>query len=144
MIFYFSNTNKDILMTEDYEKDFENGKIRRFCEKGLLSGKISAFRHITGSYGGPAHSKCNMNVTQKRSNFIPFVFHKFSDYDCHLLFKKLVDRKNDKVKSDNIPKTIDKNVPVTFGCITSIDIYRFLSSSLDLLVKTQLIIVIKH
>ena len=91
---------------------------------------------MTGKYRGPAHSKCNINVTQKQSNFIPFIFHNFSDYDCHMFFKKLVDKKNDKVKFDIIPKTNEEYISVFYGCIRVIDSYRFLSNSLDPLVKT--------
>ena len=58
-----------------------------------------------------------------------------SFYDCHLFFKKLVDKKKDKVKSDFIPKTNEEYISVTYGCIKFIDSYRFLSSSSDSLVK---------
>ena len=68
--------------------------------------------------------------------FIPFVFHKFSNYDCHMFFKKLVDMTNDKVEFEIIPKTNEEYISVTHGCIRFIDSYRFLSSSLDSLVKT--------
>ena len=53
-----------------------------------------------------------------------------------MFFKKLVDKKNDEVKFDNIPKTKEEYILVTYGCIRFIDSYRFLSSSLDSLVKT--------
>ena len=91
---------------------------------------------MTGKYRGPAHSKCNINVTQEQSIFVPFIFHNFSNYDCHMFFKKLVDKKNDKVKFDIISKTTEKYISVTYGCIRFIDSYRFISSSLDSLVKT--------
>ena len=51
-----------------------------------------------------------------------------------MFFKKLVDRNIDKVKFDIIPKTNEEYI---FGCIVFIDSYRFLSSSLDSLVKTK-------
>ena len=92
--------------------------------------------HITGKYRGPAHSGCNINVTQVQSNFIPFRFHNFSNYDCHMFFKKLIDLKNDKVKNDIIPETNEEYVSVTYGFIRFIDSYRFQSSGLDSLVKT--------
>ena len=92
--------------------------------------------HLTGNYRGPVHSNCNINVTQDQSNFMPFIFHNFSNYDCHKFFKKFVDNKNDKVKFDNISKTNEDYFSVTYGCIRFIDSYRFLSSSLDSLVKT--------
>ena len=51
------------------------------------------------------------------------------------VFKKLVDKKNDKVKFDIIPKTNEEYISVTYGCTGFIDSYRFLSSGLDSLVK---------
>ena len=136
MAFYFKNTKKDIIMTDDDEEEYKNDNVCRFCEKEILSNKVRDHCHLTGKYRGPAHSKCNINVTQDQSNFIPFIFHNFSNYDCHMFFKKLVDKKNDKVKFDIIPKTIEEYISVTYGCIRFIDSYRFLSSGLDSLVKT--------
>ena len=52
-------------------------------------------------------------------------------------FKKLVDRKNDKVNFDIIPKTIEEYISEPYGCIRFRDSYRFLSSSLDSTVKTS-------
>ena len=136
MAFYFKNTKKDIVMTEENEEDYRTNNVCRFCEKNFESDKVRDHCHLTGYYRGPAHSKCNINVTQDQSNFIPFIFHNFSNYDCHMFFKKLVDRKNDKVKFDIIPKTNEEYISVTYGSIRSIDSYRFLSSGLDSLVKT--------
>ena len=135
MAFYFKNTNKDIIMTDNDNEDFENDNICRFCEKIIESDKVRDHCHLTGSYRGSAHNTCNINVTQKQSNFIPFIFHNFSNYDCHMFFKKLVDKKNDKVKFDIIPRTNEEYISVTYGCIRFIDSYRFLSSGLDSLVK---------
>ena len=137
MAFYFKNTNKDIVMTDNDEEDYRNDNICRFSEKEILSDKVRDHCHLTGKYRGPAHSKCNINVTQKQSNFIPFIFHNFSNYDCHMFFKKLVDKKKDKVDFDIIPKTNEEYIKVTYGCIRFIDSYRFLSSGLDSLVKTR-------
>ena len=88
--FYFKNTKKDIIMTEEKEELFDNNIICRFCEKEILSDKVRDHCHLTGNYRGPAHNTCNINVKQKDSNFIPFAFHNFSKYDCHLFFKSLV------------------------------------------------------
>ena len=123
-------------MTEKDEEDYENNNIRRFCEKNIKCDKVKDQCHLTGNYRGPAHSKCSFNVTQKQSNFIPFIFHNFSNYDCHMFFKKLVDKKKDKKDFEVIPKTNEEFISVTYGCIRFIDSYRFLSSSLDSLVKT--------
>ena len=104
--------------------------------KKILSDKVKDHCHLTGKYRGPAHTKSNINVTQKQSNFIPFLFHNFSNYDCHMFFKKLVDKKKDQVDFEIIPKTNEECISVTYGCIRFIDSYRFLSSSLDSIVKT--------
>ena len=90
MNFYFKNTKKDIIMTGD--EDFKNINICRFCGKNIESDKVRDHCPLSGNYRGPAHGKCNINVTQDQSNFIPFIFHNFNNYDCHLCFKKLVDK----------------------------------------------------
>ena len=136
MAFYFKNTKKDIDMTDEDEEDYRNDNVCRFCEKEILSDKVRDHCHLTGKYRGPAHNTCNINVSQQQSNFLPFIFHNFSNYDCHMFFKKLVDKKNDKVKFDIIPKTNEEYISVTYGCIRFIDSYRFLSSGLDSLVKS--------
>ena len=57
-----------------------------------------------------------------------------------MFFKILVDKKKDKVDFEIIPKTNEEYISVTYGCIRFIDSYRFLSSGLDSLVKTLLVI----
>ena len=99
----------------DFVKKNETDKVRDHC-------------HLTGKYRGPPHSICNINVTQGQNNFTPFVIYIFSNYDCHIFFKKLVDLKNDKVKFDIIPKTNEEYISVTNGCMRFIDSYQFLSS----------------
>ena len=53
-----------------------------------------------------------------------------------MFFEKLVDKRNDKVEFDKLPKTNEEYISVTYGCIRFIDSYRFLSSGLDSLVRT--------
>ena len=53
-----------------------------------------------------------------------------------MFFKKLVALKNDEVKFDNIPKTNEEYLFMTYGCFRFKDSYRFLSISLDSLSKT--------
>ena len=134
MVFYFKKTKKDIIIKQEDKEDFDNN-ICRFCEKEMLSDKVHYQCHLTGKYRGPAHNVCNINVKQKDSNFIPFAFHNFSNYDCHMFFKILVDIKQDKVKFKIIPKTNEEYIVVKYGFNRFIDSYRFLSSSLDKLVK---------
>ena len=135
MNFWFKNTKEDIIMTEENKKDFENNNICRYCEKYIELDKVKDHCHLTGIYRGPAHSECNLKVKQKDSNFLTIGLHNFSNYDCHMFFKQLVDRKKD-VKFEIIPKTDEKYISVRYGCIKFIDTYRSLSSSLDKLVQT--------
>ena len=134
MTFYSENTTKDIIMSENDEEDYRSNNNCRFSENEVISDKTRDHCHLIVNYRGPAHSKNNIDVTQDQSNFIPFAIHKFSNYNCHMFFEKLVDKKNDKVKFDITPKTNEEYISVTYGCIKFIDSYRFLSSSLDSLV----------
>ena len=123
-------------MKEEDDEDFKNNKICRFCETNNESDIVRDHCHLTGKYRGPAHNTCNINVKQKNSNFIPFNFQNLSNYDSHMFFKKMVDKKKDKVEFDIIPKTNEENISVTYGCLRFTDSFRLLSSSLDSLVKT--------
>ena len=80
-------------MTEEDEEKFENDNICRFCDKEILSDKVRDHCLLTDKYRGPGRGKSNINVTQQQSKFIPFIFHKFSNYDCHIIFRKLVVKK---------------------------------------------------
>ena len=53
-----------------------------------------------------------------------------------MFFKRLVVLKKDKVKFKFIPKTNEEYIAVKNGCVRFIDSYRFLSESLDKLVKS--------
>ena len=85
-------------MTEEDEKRYRQTNICRFCEKETFPDKVRYQFHLTGKNRGPAHNKCKTNVKQKQSSFIPFAFHIFLTYECHLFVKNLVDKKNDKIK----------------------------------------------
>ena len=135
MAFYFKNTKKDVITKQEDEEDYRNNNICQFCEKNFESDKVRDHCHLTGKYRVPAHNVCNINVKQKESIFIPFAFYNFSNYDCHMFLKRLVDLKKDKVKFKIIPKTNEEYIAVKYGCIRFIDSYRFLSESMGELVK---------
>ena len=52
-----------------------------FCETESLIDKVRDHCHLTGSYRGPTHNKCNNNVTQKQSKLFPFALDTVSIYD---------------------------------------------------------------
>ena len=135
MSLYFKNTDKDIFLTEKDEKTYKNNNNCRFCENENVNEKIRDHCHLTGKYRGTPHNICKIIVTQKQTNFIPILFHNFSDYDCHLFFRKIIDTNNAKVKFDVIPKTNDEYISITYGCSRFIFSYRFLSVGLDGLVR---------
>ena len=135
MAFYFKNTKEGINMTLEDEEEYKNINKSRLCEKEMFSDRVRDPCHLTGKYRGPAHYTCKIIVPQKQSFFIPTIFHKFSYYDCHLFFKEVVDKKNNEVKFEVLPKTNKEYISVTYGCIRFVDSYRFFSMSLDGLVK---------
>ena len=57
-----------------------------FVKKNIGSDKMRDHCHLTDNYRGPAHSKCNINVTQNQLNFTPFKFHTFSQYGNNMFF----------------------------------------------------------
>ena len=126
MMFYFKNTKKDINTTKEDEKDFENNIICRFCEKRIEYNKVRDHCFLTGKYRGPAHNACYINVRQKNINFISVILHSFSNYDCHLFFKTLVDKNKDKVEFKVIPETNEEYIPIRYGFVGFIDSYQFL------------------
>ena len=115
MAFHFQNTKKHIIRIEKDEEENRNKIICRLCEKNIESDKVRDQWHLTGKHRGPAHSKCNIFGTQDKCNIISFVCHNFRKYDCHMFFKKVVDKNNDKVKFDIIPTTNEEYISVTYG-----------------------------
>ena len=74
-------------------KIIQTKKFVNFSKKNIESDKVRDHYRLTAKYRSQAHSKCKINVTQDQSNFIPFVFLNFSNYDCHLFFKNLIEKK---------------------------------------------------
>ena len=123
MAFYIKNSKKDINMTGEDEEQYRKNNICRICQK-KISVKVRDHWHLAGKLRGPADNKCNVNVKQKQSNFTPFVFPNFSNYDSHRFFKKLVDKKKGEVNFKNIPQTNEEYISVSYGCLRFIDSNR--------------------
>ena len=136
MVEYFEDTEEDIVKTEEDEEDYKNNNICRFCEKCILVDKVRDHSYLTDNYRTSGHIKCKNNVYQKQSDFIPFVFHIFSIYDCYLFFNKLVNRNIDKVIFDVVPKSNEEKISVKYGCIRFFDSYPISLGGLDSLVTT--------
>ena len=75
--FYFINNKKDIKMTEKDEKQYRIISFCRSCEKETISDKVRYHCHLiwNNSFAVSSHQKCIINVIQKRSKSMPFLFH---------------------------------------------------------------------
>ncbi len=121
-------------MNDDDINDLENNNTCWLCEKDVVD-KARDHDHLTEKYRGVACNNCNLNAKQGLSNFVPVLFHNFSGYDCHMFFRELYEKKED-IPVKVLPKTDELYISVDFGCIRFMDSLRFLSSSLDQLVKS--------
>ena len=96
--------------------------------------------HLTGGFRGLAHNNCNLNTRKAHTSFVPILFQKFSGYDCHLIFEKLVNmatEKNIKInENDIIAKSSESYISVKIGFLKFLDSYRFLDASSDKLSLT--------
>ena len=132
---YFK-TNLELQITPQEEESFQLAEECWLCENPLDDTKVRDHDHLTGKYRGAAHNICNINC-KKSSSFVPIFFHNFSGYDCHLIFEELLTKAyNENYNPTIIPKSLENYVSVQVGCLRFLDSYRFLSSSLDKLVKS--------
>ena len=133
---YFK-TNLELEMSQEKEVQFQLAEECWLCENPLDDTKVRDHDHLTGKYRGAAHNICNINCKQRSSSFVPIFFHNFSGYDCHLIFQELLIQAFEKgYEPKIIPKSLENYVSVQVGCLRFLDSYRFLSSSLDKLVKS--------
>ena len=133
---YFK-TNLELEMSQEEEVQFQLAGECWLCENPLGGEKVRDHDHLTGKYRGAAHNICNINCKQRSSSFVPIFFHNFSGYDCHLIFQELLIQAFEKgYEPKIIPKSLENYVSVQVGCLRFLDSYRFLSSSLDKLVRS--------
>ena len=94
--------NKNVIMSEKEEKQFESSNIFWICEKLIDDDdeKVRAHCHITG---GAARWSCNINLPSTKK--VPVIFGNLRGYDSHLIFCEL--NKFD-VKIDVIPNRLEK------------------------------------
>ena len=109
----FKIAENDIILTEEDDELYRSNSFCRVCDNEFLIDKVQDHCHLIGKYRGPARSNCNINIPQKQSNFIPIVFHNFSNYDSHMFFNKMNYKKNDKVNFDIISYT---DMKASIGC----------------------------
>ena len=133
----YTKTNIKLEMSQEEEVQFEQAEECWLCENPLEGEKVRDHDHLTGKYRGAGLNLCNIYCKQRSSSFVPIFFHNFSGYDCHLIFEELLIQAFEKGNEPKIiPKSMENYVSVQIGCLRFLDSYRFLSSSLDKLVKS--------
>ena len=85
------------------KKNFTKITFVDFVKKDLKFDKVEDHFHRTCKGRGPANQNYLNNNTQKQCDFVSFILHNFSNYDCHVFFKKLNDKTKNKVDLDVIP-----------------------------------------
>ena len=109
----FKNSTKSWIWDNDY--DDGDVKVRDLC-------------HVTGKYRGSADRDCN--ITVKLSHKIPVVFHNLRNYNFHLTMQEL---SKFNFKINVTPNGLENYLSSSSN--SKLDVFQFLSSSLDSLVK---------
>ena len=81
--------NKNLVMSVEDEKIFQSSNKCWICKNYLLIKikKVRNHDHITGKYGGSAHSDCNINL--KLTKRVPVIFHNLRNYDSRLIMQEI-------------------------------------------------------
>ena len=97
---------KGIKITKEEERDFKKATICHICEGSFgeteQDTKVRDHCHLTGSYRGAAHNKCNLEF--KLPKFYPVIFHNLEKYDAHLFIKELAEAQ-DPLKRAGVTET---------------------------------------
>ena len=81
--------NKELVMTTEDNKDFENSAKCWICDNDYIENdvKVKDHCHITGKYRGYPNIDYNINV--KLNHKIPVAFHNLKNYDSLLIMQEL-------------------------------------------------------
>ena len=125
------NFNKNLIMTEEDEEQFQSSNTCWICEKLIGNEKIRDHCHITRKCRSAAHWSCNINLQLTKK--VPAIFHNLRGYDSHLIFDEL---KKIDVKIDVITSRLEKyTASILDKNLVLIDSMQFMNSSLEKLVK---------
>ena len=132
------NQNKTMIeLTVEQKSMYTMATICDTCNKEFTPTRIKTKHHChtTGRYLGPVCQSCNLQLKYRTGNnefFVPCFFHNNSAYDSHLIIKHL-HKKQSKITV--IPSNTEQFIGFQIDGIRYLDSYKFLSSSLDVLVK---------
>jgi len=131
-----NQNNAMIELTEDQNVSYVLATVCDTCKKELspIRPKMRHHCHVTGRYIGPVCQSCNLQLKSRTWNefFVTCFFHNSSAYDSHLITKNL-HKKQSKITV--IPSNTKQFIGFQIDGIRYLDSYKFLSSSLDDLVK---------
>ena len=120
--------NKKLKMKIEDEKNYQDSQDCWICNEKLDDKKLRYHCHITGKYGGTAHSQCHLKL--KIPKKLPIIFHNLKGYDGHLIFKELNNFNNIDIQI--IPKTSEKYMSMIINrSIIFLDSLQFCKESLD-------------
>ena len=104
--------NKNLIMSEKEEKQFQSNDICWICEKLINDDdeKVRDYCHMTGKFQAATHWSCNINFQLTKK--VPVIFDNLRGYDSHLIFNKL--NKFD-VKIEVIPNRLEKYMTFFFN-----------------------------
>ena len=124
---------KKMIITHQQEQDFKSAKLCHICDKDLNDDRVRDHCHFTGLYRGPAHEKCNLNLSIKKNTRkqIPVIFHNLKGYDSHLIVKAL-DKQYKHITC--LATNSEKYMTFSVGNLKFIDSCSFLNASLAKLV----------
>ena len=143
---------KKMVMTREDRMTYKKATHCHICEEEIkyedVYRKVRDHCHLTGKFRGAAHSICNLKY--RLPKFYPVIFHNLSGYDSHLFIKNLGKSEG---KIDCIPNNEEKYISFTKEILVDkfideegeekevkrkirfIDSFKFMSTSLDSLVK---------
>ncbi|KAJ8671187.1 hypothetical protein QAD02_002446 [Eretmocerus hayati] len=76
-------------MSKLEEENLKSAILCHICQGVLLNDRVRDHCHISGSYRGPSHSKCNLNF-RKQYNIVT-LSHNLSRYDMNFLISDVID-----------------------------------------------------
>ena len=81
--------NKNLIMSEKEEKQFQSSNICWICEKFIEDDgeEVRNHCHLNEKFKGAAHWSCNINL--QLTKYVPLIFHNLRGYDSHLIFRSL-------------------------------------------------------
>ena len=117
--------NKNLIMTEEEEEQFQPSNSCWICEKLIDNEKVRDHCQITRKCRGVAHWSCNINLQLTKK--VPAIFHNLRGYDSHLIFDEL---KKFDLKIDVITSRLEKYMAFILDKnLVFIDSMQFMNSS---------------